>query len=135
MTHWHQIFLTKRKKLHRNALVLKANVKLIFLLIEILLANKLQHIPVAFARTYFTRKHDDVILQDLDGKTWSVHYKVYENNYETHFLHGWKGFAQYHNLKVGDTCAFELLEGLEISLRVTMFRDAEDANDHLTAGE
>ncbi|XVE90511.1 hypothetical protein DITRI_Ditri20bG0083700 [Diplodiscus trichospermus] len=42
-------------------------------------------------------------------------------------------FALHHKLKVGDTCAFELLEGHEISFRVTIFRGAQDANDHITA--
>ncbi|XVE90505.1 hypothetical protein DITRI_Ditri20bG0083100 [Diplodiscus trichospermus] len=91
------------------------------------------HVPSAFAKTYFTQKQNDLILQDSDGKTWSVHYKLYGKRTGYHFLNGWKEFALHHKLKAGDTCAFELLEGLEISLRVTIFRVAEDANDHITA--
>ncbi|XVF41598.1 hypothetical protein PTKIN_Ptkin01aG0292100 [Pterospermum kingtungense] len=91
------------------------------------------HIPIAFARTYFAQNKDDVVLQDLDGKTWKVHFHVYEKNSCAHFRHGWKEFAIDHNLKVGDSCAFELLEGPEISLRVTIFRVTEDENDDLTA--
>lgn len=93
----------------------------------------LQHIPNAFGRTYFTQSKKDVILQDLDGKTWKVHLQVYENC-TSHFNHGWKEFAVDHDLKVGDKCTFELLEsGPEISLRVTISKgNNEDANDHLT---
>ncbi|XVE90507.1 hypothetical protein DITRI_Ditri20bG0083300 [Diplodiscus trichospermus] len=94
------------------------------------------NIPGAFAKTHFTRKQDDLILEDSDGKTWCVRYKLYGDIIiSAHFLDGWKEFALHHKLKVGDTCAFELLEGHEISFRVTIFRVAEDANDHITVGK
>lgn len=87
-----------------------------------------------FATTYFTQKEADVVLKDRDGRTWPVHLKVYQKYRCTRFGCGWKAFAIDNDLRVGDSCAFELLEGPEILFRVTVFRNPEDSNDCHTSG-
>ncbi|PPD78323.1 hypothetical protein GOBAR_DD24750 [Gossypium barbadense] len=91
------------------------------------------NVPFTFARTYFTWKEADVILKDRDGRTWPIHLKVYNKYHCTSFGRGWKAFAIDNDLRVGDSCAFELLERPEISFRVTIFRNPEDSNDRHTS--
>ncbi|TYH07839.1 hypothetical protein ES288_A08G266700v1 [Gossypium darwinii] len=91
------------------------------------------NVPFTFARTYFTWKEADVVLKDRDGRTWPIHLKVYNKYHCTSFGRGWKAFAIDNDLRVGDSCAFELLEGPEISFRVTVFRNPEDSNDRHTS--
>lgn len=38
-------------------------------------------------------------------------------------------------MEVGDVCVFEFIKGIEISLKVVIFRDAEDANRHGDPGK
>ncbi|KAI0503724.1 hypothetical protein KFK09_014663 [Dendrobium nobile] len=69
-------------------------------------------IPIAFAIQYLPRASGRVLLQ-LNGKerTWPVHCLVQGNS--VGFSSGWKEFAQYNQLNVGDVCIFEMLEAQE----------------------
>ncbi|KAI0503686.1 hypothetical protein KFK09_014623 [Dendrobium nobile] len=69
-------------------------------------------IPIAFAIQYLPRASGSVLLQ-LNGKerTWPVHCLVQGNS--VGFSSGWKEFAQYNQLNVGDVCIFEMLEAQE----------------------
>ncbi|KAI0503661.1 hypothetical protein KFK09_014596 [Dendrobium nobile] len=74
-------------------------------------------IPIAFAIQYLPRESGRVHLQ-LNGKerTWPVHCLVQGNS--VGFSSGWKEFAQYNQLNVGDVCIFEMLEAQEGVLMV-----------------
>uniref|UniRef100_A0A7N2KZS9 TF-B3 domain-containing protein n=1 Tax=Quercus lobata TaxID=97700 RepID=A0A7N2KZS9_QUELO len=47
---------------------------------------------------------------------------------------GWKKFAQDNNLKVGDVCIFELINGVEVAFKVSIFRAANDIDCPLLNG-
>ncbi|XP_057445362.1 uncharacterized protein LOC130737570 [Lotus japonicus] len=61
-----------------------------------------------------------VVLQVLDGRTWSVSFNLGK------FNAGWKKFTSVNNLKVGDVCLFELNKRVPLSLKVLIFPLAEE---------
>ncbi|KAF3964420.1 hypothetical protein CMV_011296 [Castanea mollissima] len=89
-------------------------------------------IPIDFAKKHFSEKHGDVILQVSGSKIWSVKYNFRETygRKRAELCSGWKAFVRDNNLEVGDVCVFEFIKGIEISLKVVIFRDAKDANRH-----
>ncbi|XP_057445202.1 B3 domain-containing transcription factor VRN1-like isoform X1 [Lotus japonicus] len=76
------------------------------------------HISSLFAKKYL-KNATDVLLQVLDGRTWSVSFNLGK------FNAGWKKFASVNNLKVGDVCLFELNKSVPHSLKVLIFPLAE----------
>ncbi|EEF30085.1 conserved hypothetical protein [Ricinus communis] len=68
------------------------------------------HIPQSFATKYL-RSHGNATLNVLDGRTWSVEYKIRRTHgtTRTRLFHGWKKFAQDNHLEIGDVCIFELI--------------------------
>ncbi|KAK8701820.1 hypothetical protein V6N13_020198 [Hibiscus sabdariffa] len=103
------------------------------------------HIPAAFARNYLAweeTKADvvgseveaNVVLKDGDGRTWPVLLKICKRYRLAQFGYGWTAFASDNGLQVGDSCAFELLEGPEMSFRVTILWKTEDSGRHNAHG-
>ncbi|KAK7846120.1 b3 domain-containing transcription factor vrn1, partial [Quercus suber] len=94
-------------------------------------------IPLDFAKKHFSEKHEDVILQASGSKIWSVKYNFREayGRQKAELCSGWKAFVRDNNLEVGDVCVFEFIKGIEISLKVVIFRDAEDANRRQDPGK
>ena len=74
-------------------------------------------------------KRCNVILEASGGR-WLVKYVLRTcNGYKKPELcSGWRPFVRENNLKVGDVCVFEFIKGIEISVKVSIFRAAEDAN-------
>ncbi|XP_057445197.1 B3 domain-containing transcription factor VRN1-like [Lotus japonicus] len=72
------------------------------------------HVSSQFAKNYLKKKRD-IILQVLDGRTWTVSYKLGK------FTAGWKKFASDNKLKVGDVCRFELNKRGSLSLKALIF--------------
>ncbi|KAK6258454.1 B3 DNA binding domain - like 3 [Theobroma cacao] len=92
--------------------------------------NKLS-VPEKFARKFFKKKHNEVILRLSNGKSWPV--KYYQHSIRTpsaKLCNGWRKFVLDNKLEVGDVCVFELTEGIETSFKVTIYRKQaiEDAN-------
>ncbi|XVF17774.1 hypothetical protein REPUB_Repub10bG0152500 [Reevesia pubescens] len=88
-------------------------------------------IPEKFARKYFRKMPEEVILHLSNGKSWPV--KYYQHRLErpsAKLCCGWRTFVLDNNLQVGDVCVFELTEGTETSLKVTIYKKqvAEDGN-------
>ncbi|XP_059643058.1 B3 domain-containing transcription factor VRN1-like [Cornus florida] len=75
-------------------------------------------LPLVFAQKYFAHKQN-IILRVSDGRTWSVKCSLGETNAKLNS--GWKSFVQDNHLKVGDVCVFQLIKGVEPSLKVIIF--------------
>ena len=76
-----------------------------------------------------------VILWSFNGGTWCVKFSFYKAQTKAKFRQGWKKFAQDNNLKVGDVCIFELINGVEVAFKVSIFRAANDIDCPLLNGK
>ncbi|KAK8653762.1 hypothetical protein V6N13_127746 [Hibiscus sabdariffa] len=84
------------------------------------------NIPYQFAKRYF-KKSGEITLRVSDGRTWIMNYK--RNVTKAKFLrNNWRAFVLDNNLKVGDTCVFELLNENENLLEVTIFSVSDTAS-------
>ncbi|XVF59515.1 hypothetical protein PTKIN_Ptkin07bG0282100 [Pterospermum kingtungense] len=82
-------------------------------------------VPAYFARKYFTKNQNEVILVLSNGKSWPVKYhqeRVSERP-NGKLSTGWREFVLDNNLEVGDVCLFELTEGTITSLKVTIYKN------------
>ncbi|XP_019240662.1 PREDICTED: uncharacterized protein LOC109220660 isoform X2 [Nicotiana attenuata] len=79
------------------------------------------NIPCNFFRRYFKEEETIVVLRASDGRTWRARCSFQSNCARIHSP-GWREFALDNGLKVHDTCVFELMEGVELVLYVTIFR-------------
>ncbi|CAM8996050.1 unnamed protein product [Rhodiola kirilowii] len=81
-------------------------------------------LPAKFIRTYFNLANNNVMMK-VDEKgtstTWSSVYSV-RKPCRASVSGGWEKLAIHKKLQVGDICLFELLERLENSLKVHIFR-------------
>ena len=76
-----------------------------------------------------------VILRSFNGGTWSVKFCFYEAQTNAKFRQGWRKFARDNNLKVCDVCIFELINGVEVAFKVSIFRAANDIDCPLLNGK
>ncbi|GMN29833.1 hypothetical protein TIFTF001_002579 [Ficus carica] len=82
--------------------------------------------------SYTSAKCYFISLQFKYGRCWSVQYKVRQSLRRSciaEFHDGWTAFAQDNNLRAGDVCIFELINGKEICFKVSIVRVADDSND------
>ena len=93
----------------------------------------MQTVPLSFVKRHFKRDNNNTILSVSDGRTWSVKYIKRKNNVQ--FSSGWTKFVRDNSLEVGDVCAFELVKCTGTSLKVEIFRNNEDASNHLQQWE
>ncbi|XWS33686.1 hypothetical protein CRYUN_Cryun22dG0104200 [Craigia yunnanensis] len=80
-------------------------------------------IPKEFSRKYMNN-HGDVILYDSKGNTWAAEYRPTLGSKSGRYIklcNGWGTFVRDNNLQVGDVCAFELINCIEISFRVFIY--------------
>ncbi|XP_057991271.1 B3 domain-containing transcription factor VRN1-like isoform X2 [Hevea brasiliensis] len=94
------------------------------------------NIPATAAREYFN-KSGAVTLNTVDGKTWSVRYSYKEysrNKLSAKLNNGWRKFAKENHLEVGDVCVFELINRIDITLKVVIFQHIKDANSNPSLG-
>lgn len=75
-----------------------------------------QHIPYSFARDYLPQESTEITLIGPDGVDWKVKYVVV--NSRAILTIGWISFARYYALKVNDTCWFEVVNPLELKVRI-----------------
>ncbi|KAK8482108.1 hypothetical protein V6N13_111522 [Hibiscus sabdariffa] len=81
-------------------------------------------IPSNFAREHLMKEHCSVTLSDSSGKTWITTFKQSQRGkkLDAKLQTGWKTFVQDNNIQVGDVCAFELINSIEISFRVVIYQ-------------
>ncbi|KAM4132648.1 hypothetical protein ACJW30_01G267400 [Castanea mollissima] len=92
-------------------------------------------IPSSFAKKYMRKMSGEfVILRYFNGGTCSVKFSFYKAQTKAKFREGWKKFARDNNLKVGDVCIFELINGVEVAFKVAIFRAANDIDCPLLNG-
>ncbi|KAI4313557.1 hypothetical protein L6164_026523 [Bauhinia variegata] len=75
------------------------------------------------------KKQGTVILEALEGRTWSATYIGHKMHY------GWHKFARDNNLKVGDACVFEMTNSIELSFKVLIYRAPEDPGCSFSQGK
>ena len=86
-----------------------------------------QFVPLDFATRYM-KKQGAVILSVPNGRSWLAEFRMISPkfmNCSARLCKGWHEFANGNNLEVGDICIFELLDGTEISFRVSIVHLAE----------
>nr|XP_023891770.1 B3 domain-containing transcription factor VRN1-like isoform X2 [Quercus suber] len=92
-------------------------------------------ISSSFAKKYMRKMSGEfVILRSFNGGTWSVKFSFFKAQTNAKFRQGWKKFARDNNLKVGDVCIFELINGVEVAFKVSIFRAANDIDCPLLNG-
>ncbi|XP_038996808.1 putative B3 domain-containing protein Os03g0621600 [Hibiscus syriacus] len=73
--------------------------------------------------------HKEVILLLSNGKSWPVicyQYSTDGPKLNVRFGNGWRKFSLDNNLEVGDACVFELVEGAEASMNITIYKKQAD---------
>ncbi|KAM7265239.1 hypothetical protein ACFE04_002922 [Oxalis oulophora] len=87
------------------------------------------NVPYKFVKQYLNPKHDEITVIVLGGKKWTLGYSSSDKLFGKSILYcGWKDFSKDNNLKVGDVCRFELIDGIENSFRVLISPSGKD--DH-----
>ncbi|CAN1263375.1 B3 domain-containing transcription factor VRN1 [Linum perenne] len=98
--------------------------------------GKRLHAPGKFFEENFTNHCGDVVLQLPDVGVWTVKYHVRDCGRCKRALFqrkSWNSFTRDNNIRVGDVCAFELVEGgTEPRLNVNIFRASQDATEPTT---
>ncbi|KAL2575882.1 hypothetical protein AAZV13_16G042500 [Glycine max] len=87
-------------------------------------------------QTKFCRRHFGLLnkrhinLQVLNGRIWPAKYMIQKMKNKTNFrlTSGWKTFVKDNNLKVGNVCTFELIDGTKLTLLVHIFRGTNGSN-------
>lgn len=83
-----------------------------------------QTVPFEFAKTYLSRTSEYVKLQISGGREWPVRITIRDRLCLTK---GWKVFSKENSLEEGDVCVLELTKDIDVVLKVSIFRAAEDS--------
>ncbi|PQM35983.1 B3 domain-containing protein REM5-like [Prunus yedoensis var. nudiflora] len=80
--------------------------------------TKCQFIPTAFSREHFPEgKGFKAILKNAEGEKWTVkgipHFPQSHN-----FSEGWSEFVSANQIRIGDTCIFELLSRYQMTVHI-----------------
>ena len=87
----------------------------------------MQYVSTEFAKKYVQRKIS-VKLQDSGGKRWPCQFRFRDGSAIPKTISkGWKSFVRDNGIKVGDVCVFELINRMNVVLKVSIFRMAEYA--------
>ncbi|XP_060191781.1 B3 domain-containing protein REM19-like [Lycium barbarum] len=81
-------------------------------------------IKLAFAREYIPENCSNIVLRVPGRGSWPVKYCL--GTAQAKFWTGWTEFVLDNQLKIGDVCVFEVIEGTQLSIDVTIFRAAEN---------
>ncbi|XLT41724.1 putative B3 domain-containing protein Os03g0621600 isoform X2 [Arachis ipaensis] len=76
-------------------------------------------VPVSFFNKYFEKKEPYVVIR-FDSKLWPVKLLCYQAN--AYISRGWLAFALDNNLKAGDVCILELVNGKDALLECRIYR-------------
>ncbi|KAK7348997.1 hypothetical protein VNO80_23813 [Phaseolus coccineus] len=88
--------------------------------------------PAKFAKPYL-HKEGSATLFVGHGRTWEVETKV-NSHEQLVFSSGWRKFLWDNKLKLGDVCAFELLDSEPFLFKVTIYPLEENSNTLLFKG-
>ncbi|XP_021890120.1 B3 domain-containing transcription factor VRN1-like isoform X2 [Carica papaya] len=126
----------EKSKAIQKAIAFKSNNPFFLIVMQPSYINSALTIPVWFVKKYLTEKHGEMILQILDGTSWTVGYDVAVWNRRTHgrFYCKWKAFAEDNNLEVGDVCVFELIKRAQLMFKVIIYRNNGSPNCYQTQG-
>ncbi|PON54044.1 B3 DNA binding domain containing protein [Parasponia andersonii] len=94
-------------------------------------------LPLDFAKRYLKNK-GDVVLSTPNGRTWFAQFRLRHlksRGLRAEFCCGWMKFVEDSNLKVGDVCIFELINGCKIGFKVRIVRAADEACHQKTQGD
>ena len=87
----------------------------------------MQYVCPAFAKKYACGKKN-VMLQASSGKWWPCQFCFKNGTTSPKTIgKGWKPFARDDGIKEGDVCVFELINRMEVVLKVSIFRVTEFA--------
>ncbi|KAL2468395.1 B3 domain-containing transcription factor VRN1 [Forsythia ovata] len=90
------------------------------------------YVPAQFAKDNLPKAPKHIELHDSDGKKWRVHVNLRPGCHTVRTLStGWAAFAMAKEIKVGDTCAFELIPGNKPALKVSVFHNNAGVPGHL----
>ncbi|XP_062102202.1 B3 domain-containing transcription factor VRN1-like [Humulus lupulus] len=96
----------------------------------------LMNIPGSFAKKYIGTTCSNAILKLSNGcgRTWSVQYKfgVYNKGISSRFQASWRAFVQDNNLRVGDVCVFVMLEDINLTFEVVIFRAGRNSKTFMS---
>ncbi|EXB37229.1 B3 domain-containing transcription factor VRN1 [Morus notabilis] len=95
-------------------------------------------LPRKFADGFLKNKCLDAVLKLSDGGTWPIRFRSRrcddERRRGARFEKpSWEKFARDNNLKVADTCVFELINGNEMSFKVSILK--ADLDSHPSHGK
>lgn len=76
--------------------------------------------PTAFSQ-YLPSAPGLIVLVDSDGQKWPVRVKQKKGAKDRYLSKGWKAFVKLKNLKVGNTCVFELIDANKHMIKVSTF--------------
>ncbi|TYG75323.1 hypothetical protein ES288_D03G020900v1 [Gossypium darwinii] len=81
-------------------------------------------IPANFVRKHLMKELCSITLCNSSGKTWIVTFKNNQigKKQTSYLLTGWGTFVHDNNIRVGDACAFELINSIEISFNVAIYQ-------------
>ncbi|KAL1107106.1 hypothetical protein V6Z11_D03G019700 [Gossypium hirsutum] len=81
-------------------------------------------IPANFVRKHLMKELCSITLCNSSGKTWIVTFKNNQigKKQTSYLLTGWGTFVHDNNIRVGDACAFELINSIEISFNVVIYQ-------------
>ncbi|KAK6938732.1 B3 DNA binding domain [Dillenia turbinata] len=86
-------------------------------------------IPHKFSMAHLPQCETKITLRNTEGECWSVNSVADVNGCPGHtFCGGWMGFVRGNDIKVGDTCIFELVGKCEMCVHV--FEAGKKALDH-----
>ncbi|PKI48669.1 B3 domain-containing protein REM10-like isoform X3 [Punica granatum] len=78
------------------------------------------NIPMRFARSYGLLQKHCATLVDPSGEQWLVELRLRARPHQLNMYSGWREFSSSNDIKIGDTCVFELLHGPEDSQSFSM---------------
>ncbi|CAN1264323.1 Putative B3 domain-containing protein Os03g0621600 [Linum perenne] len=94
-----------------------------------LIPGRRLNVPTIFFKTYFLEERGNILLQLPNVGLWNVEYLFIDYSYQNRAFFeakSWGSFARANSLKVGDVCAFELVEdGTEPRFNVTIFQTSQ----------
>ncbi|CAN1751409.1 B3 domain-containing transcription factor VRN1 [Linum perenne] len=94
-----------------------------------LIPGRRLNVPTIFFKTYFLEERGNILLQLPNVGLWNVEYLFIDYSYQKRAFFeakSWGSFARANSLKVGDVCAFELVEGgTEPRFDVTIFQTSQ----------
>ncbi|OWM74464.1 B3 domain-containing protein Os03g0212300-like isoform X1 [Punica granatum] len=98
----------------------ESNERLGYVVINRVFFSMWPNIPMRFARSYGLLQKHCATLVDPSGEQWLVELRLRARPHQLNMYSGWREFSSSNDIKIGDTCVFELLHGPEDSQSFSM---------------